>query len=51
MLLVAIPVLTLAVYFGVILLFLVMALYVGVKFQPLPADEIQALTDEVNRND
>jgi hypothetical protein len=36
---------------AIILLFFAMALYVGLKFQPLPAEELDALVEEVERDD
>lgn len=46
-----VPTITMATYLGIILLFFVSALYVGMRFDPLTADEIQAKVDKVNRDD
>jgi hypothetical protein len=46
-----IPTLTVATYAAIILLFVVSALYVGWQFEPLPAEEIQAMVDEGDRSD
>lgn len=45
------PTLTMATYIGIILLFLVSALYVGMKFEALPLEDIEAMADEVNQDD
>lgn len=46
-----IPTLTFVTYAAIILLFFVSSLYVGVRFEPLPAEEIQAMVDEVDGDD
>lgn len=46
-----VPTLSMATYLAIILLFLVMALYVGFKFEPLPAEELDAMVEEVREND
>lgn len=49
---IGIPTLTVATYIGIVLLFVVLALYVGMQFEPLTAEEIQAKVDEeVRSND
>lgn len=48
---VGIPILTFATYVAIILLFLASALYVGFRFKPLPANEIQTIIDQVNQDD
>jgi hypothetical protein len=48
---VAIPTLTLVTYVAIILLFVLSALYVGFQFEPLPAEEIGAVVEEVEGDD
>lgn len=45
------PTVTAVVYLGVILLFVLMALYVGVRFQPLTQDEIERKVEEARANE
>lgn len=51
MTIVGIPTLTFVTYFVIILLFLASSLYVGFRFDPLPAEEIRVIVDEVNQDD
>lgn len=46
-----VPTLSMVTYLAIILLFLAMALYVGFMFEPLPAEELDAMVEEVREND
>lgn len=46
-----VPTLTMATYFAIILLFLGMALYVGMNFDPVPPEDLDAMVEEVSDDD
>lgn len=46
-----VPTLTVATFVGIVLLFIVLALYVGVHFEPLTGEEIQAKVRKAKGNE
>lgn len=46
-----VPTLTVATFVGIVLLFIVLALYVGIQFDPLTEDEIESQIREAKGNE